>query len=162
MNSARSTFSGALATVRGLMDLADRLPAVVEDRDAAADQARQLAENTLVRAWFSFQRFAEATYRTHPGAVTPRRNAFQSLAESDRLWRRVIGKTYADILTAEEHRDLVRLVQARIVAHQDGFVDADYVALSGDSRYAVGQRLVVTPANTRRLADLCDGLSSAI
>ncbi len=161
-NSARSTFAGALATVRALMDLADRMPAVVENRDEAADAARHLAEDSLVRVWFSFQRFAEATYRTHPGAVTPRRNAFQNLAESDRLWNPVIGKTYADILAAAEHRDLVRLVQARNVAHQDGFVDVDYVALSGDPRYTVGQRLVVTPSDTRRLADLTEKLSAAL
>ena len=162
-NSARSTFSGALATVRALMDLAERMPGVVEDRDAAADAARHLIEDSLVRVWFSFQRFAEATYKTeHPTAEPPRRNAFQNLAESDRLWGAVIGKTYADMLTAEEHRDLVRLVQARHVAHQDGFVDADYVARSGDRRFKVGQRLVVTVADTRRLADLAEKLSAAI
>ena len=161
-NSARSTFSGALATVRALMDLADRMPAVVEDRDEAANAARHLAEDSLVRIWFSFQRFAEATYLTHPGAPSPRRNAFQNLAESARLWQPVIGKTYSDILTADEHRDLLRLVQARNIAHQDGFVDAAYVALSGDHRYAVGQRLVITPADTRRLADLSEKLSAAL
>jgi hypothetical protein len=162
-NSARTTFAGALATVRSLMDLADRMPAVVEDRDAAADAARHLAENSLVRVWSSFQRFAEASYRAHPGAAAARRNAFQNLAESDRLWRAVIAKTYADFVTQAEHRDLVRLVQARhVLAHQDGIVDADYVALSGDHRYAVGQRLVVTPTDTRRLTDLAEKLSTAL
>lgn len=52
---------------------------------------------------------------------------------SDQLWSGAIGKTYADFLTAAEHRDFVRLVQARnVLAHQDGLVDADYVAKSGD------------------------------
>ena len=63
----------------------------------------------------------------------------------------------------DEHKDLVRLVQARhVLVHQDGIVDADYVAKSGDTRYAVGQRLVVTPAEVRRLAQLTEQLAAAI
>jgi hypothetical protein len=162
-NSALTTFAGALTTVRSLMDLADRMPAVVEDRDAAADAARHLAENTLVRVWSSFQRLAEAIYKATPNTTPPRRNAFQNLEASDRLWQAAIGTTYADVLDAAEHRDLVRLVQARhVLAHQDGIVDADYVAKSGDRRYKVGQRLVVTAAEVRRLADLTEKLTAAL
>ena len=162
-NSARTTFAGALTTVRGMMGLADRMAAVVDDRDAAADAARHLAENSLVRVWASFQRFAEASYLARPGTTPPRRNAFQSLAESDRLWQPVIGKTYTDILTEPEYGDLVRLIQGRhVLAHQDGIVDGDYVAHSGDPRYAVGQRLVVTSGDARRLADLTEKLSAAL
>ena len=54
-------FEGALVTVRGLIDLADRIATIVEDRDVAADAGRHLAEKSLVRVWASFQRFAEAT-----------------------------------------------------------------------------------------------------
>jgi hypothetical protein len=164
-NSARTTFTGAVTTVRALMDLADRMTEVVSDRDAAADAARHLAEDSLPRVWASFQRFAEATYATTLAAATTpaRRNAFQNLEESDKLWTGAIGNGYADFLTPDEHRDLVRLVQARHVrSHQDGLVDADYVAKSGDRRYTVGQRLVVTPADVRRLADLAEKLSLAL
>lgn len=157
-NSAPTTFGGALSTVRASMDLADRLPSLMPDRDEAADLARHLAENGLVRIWASFQRFAEATY-----SGTARRNAFQNLDESERLWREAIGKGYTDFLADEEHRDLVRLVQARhILAHRDGLVDADYVARSGDKRYVVGQRLVVTSREVRRLADIVAALSRAL
>jgi hypothetical protein len=162
-NSALTTLAGALTTVRALMDLADRMPTVVEDRDQAADAARHTVENTLVRVWSSFQRFAEATYKAAPNTSPPKRNAFQNLEISNKLWKDAIGKTYADMLDQSEHRDLVRLVQARhVLAHQDGIVDADYVAKSGDRRYKVGQRLVVTPAEVRRLADLTEKLAAAL
>jgi hypothetical protein len=164
-NSARTTFAGALATVRSLMDLADRMPSVVSDRDAAADAMRHMAENTLVRVWSSFQRFAEAIYKATlaSAATQARRNAFQNLEVSDKLWRGAVGKTYADMLDKTEYRDLVRLVQARhVLAHQDGIVDVDYVAKSGDRRYTVGQRLVVTAAEVRRLADLTEKLAAAL
>jgi hypothetical protein len=162
-NSARSTFAGALTTVRALMDAAEKLSAVIDDPDVAADAARQVIENSLVRVWSSFQRLAEAVYLATPGRTPPRRNAFQNLEESDRLWKAAIGRSYADFLDATEMRDLVRLVQARMVlAHQDALVDADYVAKSGDHRYTVGQRLVVRTADVSRLADLTEKLAAAL
>lgn len=164
-NSARTTFGGALATVRASMDLAERLSTMMDDPDAAADVARHLAEDGLVRVWSSFQRFAEATYATHPAsAASPaRRNAFQNLEASDALWLGATGKGYSDMLTADEHHDLARLVQARhVLAHRDGLVDADFVARSGDHRYAVGQRLVVVPADARRLVEVCEMLAAAL
>lgn len=164
-NSARSTFAGAVATVRASMDLAERLPSLMDDQDAAADVGRHLAEDGLVRLWSSFQRFAEATYAAHPASATApaRRNAFQNLDESNRLWLGAVGTMYADLLTPDEHRDLVRLVQQRhVLGHQDGLVDADYVAKSGDSRYRVGQRLVVSPPAVRRLSDLVEKLLAGL
>jgi hypothetical protein len=164
-NGARTTFAGALATVRSLMDLAEKMPDLVSDRDLAADAARHMVEDSLVRVWSSFQRFAEATYAAHPAsATTPaKRNAFQNLAMFDSLWSGAIGKTFADFLTSPEHRDLLRLVQARhVLAHRDGLVDADYVARSGDHRYTVGQRLVVTPTEVRRLADVAEKVAAVL
>lgn len=164
-NSARTTFAGALATVRASVELAEKMPTLIGDRDLAADAARQMNENSLVRVWASFQRFAEATYNATPAAATTpaRRNAFQNLEASDRLWPGAIGKTYADLLTPEEHRDLVRLVQARhVLSHRDALVDADYVVKSGDPRYKVGQRLVITAADVRRLADISEKLAGAL
>jgi hypothetical protein len=162
-NSARTTFAGALAVIRKLMDLTDRMSEIESDRDVAADQTRHMAESNLGRVWASFQRFAEASYLARPGTTKPRRNAFQNLDKSNALWKPVIGKTYKNILDRAEYADLVRLVQARhILEHQDGIVDADYVARSGDHRYTVGQRLVVTVADTRRLAELAEKLSAAL
>lgn len=157
-NSARSTFGGALTTVRASMDLADRLSELIESRDESTDLARHFAEDGLVRLWSSFQRFAEATY-----GKPARRNAFQNLDESNTLWQGAMGKNYADFLSPEAYRDLVRLVQARhVLAHKDGLVDADYVAKSGDTRYRVGQRLVINATEARRLADIVETLSSSL
>jgi hypothetical protein len=164
-NSAKSTLAGALATVRASMDLAERLPTMLDDDDEAADIGRHMSEDGLVRLWSSFQRFAEATYATHPASTTApaRRNAFQNLEDSDRLWSGATGKTYASLLTVEEHRDLVRLVQMRhVLAHKDGIVDADYVSRSGDPLYRVGQRLVVTPSATRLLANIVESLAGQL
>jgi hypothetical protein len=118
-----------------------------------------------VRLWSSFQRFAEASYAATPAsAATPaRRNAFQNLDESNRLWLGAIGKTYADFFAVADYADVVRLVQARhLLAHRDGLVDVDYVARSGDARYKVGQRLIVSAAEVRRMAVLVEKLAAGV
>lgn len=118
----------------------------------------------LVRIWSSFQRFAEAVYLALGSDLEkPRRNAFQNLDESNRFWLAAIGRSYPDMLTDGEHRDLVRLVQQRhVLAHQDGAVDQDYLDKSGDRRYKLGQRLVIKPPAVLRLADIVAKLSVAL
>jgi hypothetical protein len=59
-------------------------------------------------------------------------------------------------------RGLAHQIPDRCSRTKDGLVDADYVAKSGDRRYTIGQRLVVTPAEVRRLAHLTEKLSLAL
>lgn len=160
-NSALTTFEGALATIRESMTLAGRLPELLDSRGAASDTARVMAENALVRIWSSFQRFAEAVYLSLGDDVDqPRRNAFQNLEESNRLWADAIGRGYPDMLTEAQQRDLVRLVQQRhVLAHQDGVVDQEYLDKSRDHRYRLGQRLVVKPTAVLRLAEIVERLA---
>lgn len=159
-NSALTTFRASVETVRKTMHLVAKLPEMMDDKDAAADMARQFAEDTMVRLWSSFQRFAEAVYETQPEYERPRRNAFQNLEESDRLWWQATQRTYGDRLTREEHSDLAKFVQQRhVLAHKDGLVDQEYIDKSGDHAYRVGQRLVVKPSAVLRLADIAVKLS---
>ncbi len=162
-NSALTTFQASVETVRKTMHLAGRLPELMDDRDDAADLARHLAEDSLVRLWTAFQRFAEAVYEPHVEYEKPKRNAFQNLEVSDRLWRAAIQRTYSDMLTDDEHRGLVKFVQQRHVrVHPDGLIDQDYIDKSGDHAYRVGQRLVVKPSAVLRLAEIVVKLSTAL
>ena len=62
------------------------------------------------------------------------------------------GKHYADYLTAAQLSDMTRLFQQRhLLAHTGGIVDRDYITRSGDSSYAVGQRIVVRDNSVREL-----------
>jgi hypothetical protein len=54
----------------------------------------------------------------------------------------------------------VRLFQQRHkLAHTEGIVDQDYIVKSGDTTYAVGQRLVIREGAVSRLAELVTKLT---
>ncbi|WP_206615622.1 hypothetical protein, partial [Solirhodobacter olei] len=52
--------------------------------------------------------------------------------------------------------------QRHLFAHQQGIVDADYLTRSGDTTYAVGQRLLIKPASVLEFADLIERLGNAL
>jgi hypothetical protein len=84
-----------------------------------------------------------------------RRNVFQNLADGSALWRAATSKGYEDLLTPAEMADLLRLFQQRhLLAHCEGIVDQDYITKSGDTAYAVGQRLVIRSGAVNRLVEL--------
>lgn len=162
-NSAESTFSQTIETVQ--KSLAS-LPAIREavqaaaDADAARNTVREILESSMGR--LAFQRLAEALFDRTPAATTTRRrkHVFQNLTEGSTLWRAATGKGYADLLIPAEMADLMRLFQQRhLLAHCEGIVDQDYITKSGDTTYAVGQRLVIRKGAVSRLAELVTKLA---
>ena len=164
-NSAESTFSQTIETVQKSLAA---LPAIRQavlaaaDADAARNTAREILENSMGRLVGAFQRLAEALFDRTPASTTARRrkNVFQNLTEGSALWRAATGKGYEDLLTLAEMADLVRLFQQRHkLAHCEGIVDQDYIIKSGDTIYAVGQRLVIREGTVSRLAELVTKLT---
>ncbi len=164
-NSAESTFS---QTIEAVQKSLAALPAIreavqaVADADAAKNTAREILENSMGRMVGAFQRIAEALFDRTPAATTTRRrkNVFQILTEGSALWRAATGKGYEDLLTPVEMADLVRLFQQRhLLAHCEGIVDQDYIIKSGDTTYAVGQRLVIREGAVSHLAELVTRLT---
>jgi uncharacterized Zn finger protein (UPF0148 family) len=164
-NSAESTFSQTIVTVRkSLM----ALPAIQEavqmavDADAARNAAREILENSMGRLVGAFQRLAEVLFERTPAAIAIRRrkNVFQNLTEGSALWRVATSKGYEDFLTPSEMNALIRLFQQRhLLAHCEGIVDQDYLTKSGDTTYAVGQRLVIREEAVSHLAELITKLA---
>ncbi len=159
-NSAESTFAQTIETVRKSLDALSAIRQAVQalaDADAARNTVREILENSMGRLVGAFQRLAEALYDCTPVATNsrPRKNAFQNLTEGSTLWRAATGKGYEDLLTPTEMSDLSRLFQQRHkLAHTEGIVDQDYINKSGDTTYAVGQRLVIRDGAVIRLAEL--------
>lgn len=167
-NSASSTFDGAVETVRKTLDsLSTIRQALAEatDNDTAEDSARQICENGLVKLVSAFQRLAEASFDGLPNRweFSPRRNVFQNLSESSRLWRSAVGDGYDDMVSASDFTDLERFFQQRhLLVDREGMVDQEYIDRSGDHRYAADRRLVVRDNTVRELADLVSKIAGEL
>jgi hypothetical protein len=105
---------------------------------------------------------SEQLYEERTGAPV-RRNAFQNLEAGSDLWAPVIDATYEQLLDAAALGQLRIFYQQRhVLAHQQGIVDAAYLARSGDTTYTVGQRLLIKPANVLEFANLIERLGNAL
>jgi uncharacterized Zn finger protein (UPF0148 family) len=165
-NSAQTTFTTAIQTVqasiRNLQAIREAVEAAL-DKEAAANTTRDIIENGLVKLVASFQRFAEATFHALAAAPTikVRKNVFQNLGESSKLWKDAAGKGYEDILGADEMVELSLFFQQRhLLAHREGIVDQEYIDKANDRVYSVGQRLVIKEASVLRLAQLVEKLAA--
>lgn len=159
-NSAVTTFDKAIETVLHTISSLTEIKESIDknfNADIAKDVERQIIESGLCRLVSSFERFAEATFTRLPNAtqLVLRKNLFQNLVESSKLWHQAIGKSYEDMLTEDELDDLSRLFQQRhLLIHKEGIVDEKYLALTGDTTYSTGQRLIIRETSVHRLADL--------
>ncbi|MEX2577548.1 MAG: hypothetical protein WD342_00710 [Verrucomicrobiales bacterium] len=165
-NSADRMFDDALKKVLIKIDSLPGLRSVVEEtqgKDASALLSRSLVESGLGECVGAFQRFCEQVYERISPVEKIRRNVFQRLGDASNLWRDKLGEGYENWLTADELRELKIFYQRRhLLAHQEGIVDEDYARKSGDTTYAVGQRLVVAEADVTRMVELMGQLGREI
>lgn len=154
-NAADQQFSQSIGGIIQSLDAIESVRSAIADRDVAENTIRLITENGLQNAVTAFQRCAEAMYAELPSAGKARRNAFQNLSEGDALWAAATGNAYSAHLPSDELATLQRAFQQRhLLAHTQGIVDADYLAKSGDTRYQIGQRIVVRETFAREIAAL--------
>lgn len=167
-NSAVTTFDNSVETIlRTISSVEDIRTSVRKsfDSDTAEDSARQIIESSFCKLVSSFERFAEATFigLSNAAQFTLRKNVFQNLGESSRLWNQAIGKGYNDMITRNELADLNRLFQQRhLLTHTEGIVDEEYITKTNDKIYSVGQRLIIRETSVRQLAGLIVKLASRL
>ena len=135
------------------------------DENVAEDSIRHLRENGLCKTIASFQKYAESCFfrLSNSNQFNVRRNLFQNLGESNHIWRNATNVGYTDILTAAEYHVLnIYFQQRHLLEHQEGIVDQQYIDHAKDSRYSIGQRLVVTDASVFELVSVIEKLSKAL
>lgn len=160
-NSASHTFLQTLETIRTAAGLGSTLRETLS-RDEAEVIAQTLLDKAMQDTVMSFQRVSEQFYEQRTGQ-TPKRNAFQRLETGSGLWEVILGVSYTDILGLEGMKQLVIYYQQRhLLAHQQGIVDADYLARSLDTRYSIGQRLIIREAAVLDFAALIEKLGKEI
>jgi hypothetical protein len=164
-NSAQTTFDQTLSLVRNNLATLDTIAGTIADHsdlDMAKDFRRELLEASIGRLVSAFQRLSEAIFDQLPNRsqFNPRRNVFQNIQESSDLWQQAGKDRYEDVLDPKEFRDFTILFQRRhLLQHREGVVDQAYIDKSGDRAYALGQRIVVSPNDVQRLADITQKLA---
>lgn len=164
-NSILNTFQNTIDTVNHLINsIPDitRAFETIKDEDVARDSVRNILEDSLCRLVGAFQHFSEHLFNQKSNAqnIKQRKNVFQNLADSSDLWKQLTGKRYEDLISKYEYDELEQLFQKRhLLAHRNGIVDQDYIKKSGDTTYAIGQRLIITDTTVLRLADILLTLS---
>lgn len=167
-NSAGSTFDSTLETVEKTVASLPSLEASLTsatDIDTAKNAVRQLLEDQFARLVGAFERINEALFDHLPKASQfPKKGSvFQRLDDASALWGQAVGKSYTDFLSASEFQRMKLLFQRRhVFSHRQGLVDQAYIDRSGDTSYAVGQRLVVRQQDVRDLVALMKKLVAGI
>ena len=162
-NAADQVFAQTIAGIRQSLGALSEVRAAIPDPDAAESTSRLIIESGLLNGVTAFQRCAEALFATLPSSPTARRNAFQNIAEGSQLWQAQTGKVYRDHLSGDELNRLTQSFQQRhLLAHTQGIVDQDYLSKSGDTRYRLGQRIVVRPSMVQDTLDLIERLVAGL
>ena len=161
-NSADRTFDDTLRKTLLKIDVANQLADHLDGlgKNEAEILKRSMIETALADCVVAIQRLAEQLYSALPIAPEPGRNVFQRIDEASELWRAACAEGYEDWLDGPELSDLKLLFQRRhLLLHTDGIVDQAYLDRSGDTDYQLGQRIVVSPSDVRRLVHLVKKLA---
>lgn len=164
-NSVENMFEQSLRATRKTVECTETIETAVAgefDPDTARITVREIVENALGSLVSSFESYTEARFAAQPEAagIEIRGNAFQNPDRASALFKQIVKIGYEDILQETEYSEFKLLFQRRhVLAHRDGIVDQQYIDNSGDSTYAIGQRLVIDPRSVLRLAHLMSMLA---
>ena len=124
--------------------------------DEAVTIQRSIIEGCLSDCVVAFQQFCEESYYKFPDAKEKIPfNVFQRIFDGNDLWLELLGEGYSNWLNEIEYSDFNLLFQRRhILAHKDGTVDEKYISKSNDTKYSVGQRIVVSRQDVLKLISI--------
>jgi len=164
-NSARLTFNNAIEKVKSKINNLDFIRGAIaeRDRDEAERIHTSLLESSVSDLVIAIQRLCECIYVQLPNAKTLKRNVFQRLDDGNILWKEICGDGYEDWLSGDEYSLLKKCFQQRhILQHKGGIVDVDYVNNSGDTTYAIGQKLIIKEKDVLQYTDIVKKLGKPI
>lgn len=165
-NSVLRNFSDSLRKIKAKRDNASIIKealGAISGVDDAELTSRSVIETCISDGVVAFQKYCDGLYQSYG---QPPFNVFQRLDQGSQLWKETIGKGYSDWITEEEISRLKILYQRRhLLSHNDGIVDEKYLQRSGDNKYKVGQRIVVSGKDIEDLLNILgklgDGLQEA-
>jgi hypothetical protein len=162
-NSVLRTFSDSLRKIKAKKDSVSIIRealAAVSGVDDAELTCRSIIETCITDGVVAFQKYCDGLYLSYG---QPPFNVFQRLDQGSQLWKETIGKEYTDWITDEELGRLQVLYQRRhILSHSEGIVDEKYLEKTGDIKYKIGQRIVVSARDIEDLLSILEKLSNGL
>lgn len=146
-NSVEKTFNDTIDTIvssiKNIKVIRDAISKI--SKDEAEMTCRSLIEKGLLDCVVAFQRFNDIVYKRQKNAKDKIPfNAFQKLDIGETLWKDILNESYSDWLDDKELERLNILFQRRhILQHTEGLVDQMYLNKTKESKYKLGQRIVV-------------------
>ncbi len=165
-NSVEQTFSNTINKIEGAINNISTIRTALNDisKDQAEDTCQTLIEKCLLDCVVAFQRYCDVMYSKNESSKPKVPfNAFQKLDVGNELWREILNEGYTDWLTEIEFKRLNILFQRRhLLQHTEGIVDEKYITKSNDTKYKVGQRIIVKEADAIELVNYIKTLTNKI
>ncbi len=162
-NSVKQTFYDSLRKIRAKKDSIEIVRGALNEtigKDDAELTCRSLIETCLSDGVVAFQKYCEGMYERFGKAPF---NVFQRLEHGSKLWADAVQRSFSEWLSDDELTALNILYQKRhLFAHNEGFVDSQYIKKSGDSSYKEGQRIVVSGKDVDFLVSAIEKLGNGI
>lgn len=146
------------------LELITSLKIHLEDSESQKFERSNL-ENVAKQLVTDFQTYAKAMFDSLPKAdeFEYRKNAFQNLEESGKLWKRATGRSYKEMLNPQDIKDLNKYFQQRhLLEHNQGMVDQEYINKTGDQEYKLGHRIIITQEAIQYMIELIKRLDIQI
>lgn len=162
-NSVLRTFTDSLRKIKAKRDSV----AVIKEPlsiafgvDNAELTCRSVLETCISDGVVAFQKYCEGLYVEFGQSPF---NAFQRLDQGGKLWKEAVGEDYHAWIS-EKELDLLQILYQRrhLLSHSEGIVDAKYVQKSNDSKYKVGQRIVVSANEISDLICILEKLGNGL
>jgi hypothetical protein len=165
-NSVEQTFTNTINKIEGAINNIPTIRTALNEisKDQAEDTCQTLIEKCLLDCVVAFQRYCDIMYSKHKSSKSKIPfNAFQKLDVGNNLWTEILNEGYTDWLTETEYNRLNILFQRRhLLQHTEGIVDEKYITKSNDSKYNVGQRIIVKEADAIELVNYIKALTNEI
>ncbi len=165
-NSVIETFDNSIKKIESKINNIETIRKAVTEisADEAELTVRSLIESGLSDGVVAFQHFCELTYLENRKTDEKIKfNAFQNLEIGAKYWETIFNESYQDWLSKNEYWELNILFQKRhLLAHREGIVDEKYIQKSGDTRYKIGQRIVVKEKDVMNLVRLINKIVNEI
>lgn len=120
------------------------------------------AEGTFRDIVAAFQYFAAQCY-SKLSTKKARPNDFQIVEKGDKLFKKQTGKGYLTWISDIEFEKMNLYFQRRhLIEHKGGIVDPQYIEMSNDNSYKIGQRVVAKEADAFELLSIIKKLGDGL